>query len=88
METKKKPDKHYYKLLEIMNDKGVKMTPKELRSLHKEMVKYGRFMGVPFIYRYPKFPLYVQIVTLLLLIVPLILDLCIRHIPQIMQSLK
>lgn len=85
---KKQPDKDYYELLEIMNEKGAKMTPKELRSLHKEMVKYGRFMGVPFMNRYPEFPLYVQTVTLLLLIVPLMLDWCIRHILQIVQLLK
>lgn len=78
--TKKKPDKHYYELLEIMHEQGAKMTPKELRSLHKEMVQYGWFMGVPFMNRYPEFPLYVQTVTLLILIVPLILDWCIRHI--------
>ena len=71
--TKNKPDEHYYEILEIMHEQGTKMTPKELRSLHKEMVKYGRFMGVPFMNRYPEFPLYVQTVTLLLLIIPLIL---------------
>lgn len=85
---KKQPDKHYYELLETMNENGTKMTPKELRSLHKEMVKYGCFMGVPFMNRYPEFPLYVQTVTLLLLIVPLVLDWCIRHILQIVQLLK
>ena len=83
-----KLDKHYYELLEVLNEQGMKMSPKELRQLHKEMSKYGLFMGVPFMYRYPNFPLYVQTVTLLLVTVPLILDWCIRHIHQIGQLLK
>lgn len=85
---KKKLDNHYYDLLRLLNDHGTKMEPKELRKLHKEMVKYGRFMGVPFMDRYPDFPIYVQAVTLLILTVPLILDWCIRHIPRIAQLLK
>ena len=85
---KKKPDKHYYQLLEALNEQGAKMNSKELRALHKEMVKYGRLMGVPFMYRYPNFPLYVQIVTLLLLVLPLVVGWCIHHILQIVQILK
>lgn len=86
--TKKKPDKHYYELMDILHEQGAKMEPKELRALHKELIKYGRLNGVPFMNRYPEFPLYVQTVTLLILIVPSILDWCIRHILQIVQLLK
>ena len=66
-ETKKKPDKHYYELLDILHEQSAKMEPKELRKLHKEITKYTWF-GVPFMYRYPEFPLYFSICCLLLVI--------------------
>lgn len=87
-QIKKKPDEHYYELMDTLHEQGAKMEPKELRTLHKELIRYGRLNGVPFMDRYPDFPLYVQTVTLLLLIIPSILDWCIRHILQIVQLLR
>lgn len=85
---RKKLDGHYYELLDKLNEQSAKMEPEELRKLHKKMVKYGWFMGVPFMNRYPEIPLFTQSMTLVLLIVPLILDWCIRHILRIVQLLK
>lgn len=68
-------------------------TRKEAKQIMREMKEenpdaYAHYFKIPFSRRHPDFPLYFQTVTLLLLIVPLIVDWCIRHIPQIAQLWK
>lgn len=68
-------------------------TRKEARRLKKEMQEeapgeYCHYFKVSFIKRHPDFPLWFQTVTLLILILPSILDWCTRRILQIMQLLQ
>ncbi len=68
-------------------------TRKEAKRILREMKErnpyaYAHYFKIPFSRRHPDFPLYVQTVTLLLLIFPSIVDWCIRHILQIAQLWK
>lgn len=58
------------------------------RKKQKLFCTFGLTGHLVFTERFPDFPLYFQGVTLLLLIIPLILEFCIRHIHQIVQVLK
>lgn len=68
-------------------------TRKEARKIKQALEEetpyaYCHYFKVSFTKRHPDFPLWFQTVTLLLLIVPLILDWCIRRIHQIAQLLR
>ncbi len=51
-ETRKNQTKYYYELMNILHEHGGKIESKELRALHKELIKY-KWFGVPFMNRYP-----------------------------------
>ena len=63
MSTEKKLDAHYFELCDKL--KTVKYG-KEARKLHKELKAYGS--GLPMFARYPRLPLIVSIICLLLLL--------------------
>lgn len=61
-------------LWEAMQDAGEMMDGRSVRKIHKCLKKYND--GVPFMYRYPYFPIALSIVALIMQIATVIVKLC------------
>ena len=63
-----------WELWEVMQDAGEMMDGRRMRKIHKCLKKYND--GVPFMYRYPYFPIVLSIAALIMQIATVIVKLC------------